>query len=1015
MFLILQLLVSLNGLVAQDSIDVLAPDGGESINVGSTYSIQWSSVGAIVDVKIEYSIDGGSSWKVIIHSTTNDGIYDWSVPYTTSSDCFVRISDVDKNPVGVSDASFSIVDDGVARIIVTSPNGGETLAAESSHEITWLTTGTVGDVKIEYSTDNGTTWADVIASTENDGSYSWSVPTAESDQCLVRISEASDGDPTDTSNSTFSIVSSGSAALNLTFPKGGETLPGGFAQYITWTSTGTIFNVKLEYSINNGSSWTTISNGTSNDGSYKWSVPSIVSTECLVRISDALDGDPMDQSDSVFSIVAAGTPTITVTSPNGGENFRIGVPQDITWDSTGTIDYVHIEYSTNNGGSWTDIKGTTTNDGSYSWTVPNTPSSQCLVRISDAADGDPVDVSNSVFNITQPEPSITLTSPQGGDFWQVGSTHNITWTTYLTVGNVKIEYSSNNKSTWTTIAASTANDGSYSWTIPNTPSSACYVRISEAADGIPYHVNTSPFSIVTGSVEPEIGLNRTELHFASLKSSSAITPAQQLIITNSSGFGTLNWQVSGDASWLRFNPTAGSHFGVIDVSVYPLGQGVGIHSGTITVTSTDAANSPQTVNVTLTVYAALSDKEPFGSFETPVDGSTVMSSIPVTGWVLDDIGVEHVEIWRNAVQGEGSGQVYIGDALLVEGARPDVEQLYSSYPMSYKAGWGYMMLTNFLPNGGNGTFNLYAYATDGSGHNVLLGTKTITCDNAHAVKPFGAIDTPKQGGEASGSSFRNFGWVLTPMPNNIPVNGSTILVYIDGQSLGHPHYNLSRPDVTALFPGYANSSGPGAYFDFDTTTYSSGIHTIQWAATDNAGNADGIGSRYFSIRNPAGRTARSPEHRNGYRRFPELSEIPIDYSRPVGIIKGHRKGVEPRQVYPDSNGIIPVETRELERVEIYLNDYPTEVNDRVNKDSSNNSKFKIQNSKFYSGYQVVGNQLRSLPIGSTLDKERGIFYWLPGPGFLGTYRMIFFVESETGRLRKDIRLTITPGFDSSTE
>jgi hypothetical protein len=991
----MQFLVSFNGLVAQDSIDVLAPDGGENINVGSTYSIQWSSVGAIVDVKIEYSINGGSSWNVIIHSTTNDGDYNWSVPYTTSSDCFVRISDVDGSPVGVSDASFSIVDDGVPRIIVTSPNGGETLVAESSHEITWLTTGTVGNVKIEYSTDNGTTWADVIASTENDGSHSWDVPKTVSDQCLVRISEASDGNPTDTSNSTFSIVTSGTGTLTLTFPNGGETLPGGFAQTITWTSTGSIFNVKLEYSTNNGSSWSIIANLTTNDGSYKWTVPSIDSTECLVRVSDAFDGDPMDQSDSVFSIVPAGTPTITVTSPNGGENFGIGVPQDITWKSTGTIDNVCIEYSINNGSSWTKIVGTTPNDWAYTWIVPNTPSSQCLVRISDAADGDPVDVSNSVFNITQPVPSITITSPQGGEFWQVGSTQNITWTTYLTVGNVKIEYSFNNKSTWTTIAASTANDGSYSWTIPNTPSSSCFVRISEAADGVPYHVNTSPFSIVSGSVEPEIGLNRTELHFGSLKSSSAITPAQQIIITNSSGFGTLNWQVSGDASWLRFNPPVGTHFGVINVSVYPLAQAVGTHSGTITISSSNASNSPQTVNVTLTVYAALSDKGPFGSFETPVDGSTVMSSIPVTGWVLDDIGVEHVTLWRNAVQGEGSGQVYIGDAVFVEGARPDVEQLYSSYPMSYKAGWGYMMLTNFLPNGGNGTFKFYAYAEDGSGHDVLLGTKTITCDNAHAVKPFGAIDTPKQGGEASGSSFRNFGWVLTPMPNKIPVNGSTIFVYIDGLSLGNPNYNLSRPDVTALFPGYANSSGPGAYFDFDTTTYSNGIHTIQWVATDNAGNADGIGSRYFSIQNLAGRPAHHAEHRSGYHRLPALSQIPIDYSGPVGIIKGHRKDVEPQQIYPDAKGIINYAIKELERIEIRL--FPDNMGAPL--------------SMSWVGYQLVGSQLRPLPIGSTLDIDKGVFYWQSGPGFFGIYQLIFFVESETEILRKDIQIFITPKFD----
>jgi len=190
------------------------------------------------------------------------------------------------------------------------------------------------------------------------------------------------------------------------------------------------------------------------------------------------------------------------------------------------------------------------------------------------------------------------------------------------------------------------------------------------------------------------------------------------------------------------------------------------------------------------------EKEPpFGSFETPIDGSTVCSSIPVTGWALDDTGIDHVKIYRE----QGSGLVYIGDAVLVEGARPDVAAAYPGYPYNTKAGWGYMMLTNFLPNSGNGTFVIHAIATDFVGKTTTLGTKTIHCNNANAVKPFGAIDTPTQGGSASGSSFINWGWVLTPQPDHIPTDGSTINVYVDGVNLGHPTYNIYRSDIATLF------------------------------------------------------------------------------------------------------------------------------------------------------------------------------------------------------------------------
>jgi hypothetical protein len=42
----------------------------------------------------------------------------------------------------------------------------------------------------------------------------------------------------------------------------------------------------------------------------------------------------------------------------------------------------------------------------------------------------------------------------------------------------------------------------------------------------------------------------------------------------------------------------------------------------------------------------------------------------------------------------------------------------------------------------------------------------------------------------------------------------------------------------------------------------------------------------------------------------------------------------------------------------------------------------------YHGYLVANGELRALPIGSSLDRG-GTFYWQPGPGFLGTYQLLF--------------------------
>lgn len=122
-----------------------------------------------------------------------------------------------------------------------------------------------------------------------------------------------------------------------------------------------------------------------------------------------------------IEILTSGTPPpafVQVATPNGGESWNVGSSQSIQWESDGSFASVKIEYSINNGGSWQSISNSTTNDGQFSWTVPNTPSINTLVRISDAADGSPSDVSNSVFtiagNVPSPSPVVSSFTPASG-------------------------------------------------------------------------------------------------------------------------------------------------------------------------------------------------------------------------------------------------------------------------------------------------------------------------------------------------------------------------------------------------------------------------------------------------------------------------------------------------------------------------------------------------------------------------------------------------------------------------
>jgi hypothetical protein len=77
--------------------------------------------------------------------------------------------------------------------------------------------------------------------------------------------------------------------------------------------------------------------------------------------------------------------------------------------------------------------------------------------------------------------SLSLTSPNGGESWQAGSTHSITWTSTSEAGpdpgTVSLELSTNAGGSWSTIVSGEANDGAYSWTVPGSLGSQSRVRV----------------------------------------------------------------------------------------------------------------------------------------------------------------------------------------------------------------------------------------------------------------------------------------------------------------------------------------------------------------------------------------------------------------------------------------------------------------------------------------------------------------------------------------------------------
>jgi hypothetical protein len=94
--------------------------------------------------------------------------------------------------------------------------------------------------------------------------------------------------------------------------------------------------------------------------------------------------------------------SLTLSSPNGGESWLANTLHNIAWIYTGSIANVKLEYTTD-GSNFTVITASTTNSGTYAWTVPNNPSSTVKVKISDVDSSIYNDISNANFTINPPD------------------------------------------------------------------------------------------------------------------------------------------------------------------------------------------------------------------------------------------------------------------------------------------------------------------------------------------------------------------------------------------------------------------------------------------------------------------------------------------------------------------------------------------------------------------------------------------------------------------------------------
>jgi len=575
------------------SITLTYPEGGETLSGNQT--ITWVSddpEGDLLDIKIEYSSDGGSNWNEITtlsSQTAGAGSYSWDTTALDNGSNYKIEVTADDGENSVSDESgvFSISNSGTNAapvISLTYPKGGETLSGIV--DITWSASDPDNDtvtLNLYLSSDGGLNFTAIDSEISNSGSYSFNTAGYSDGTNYVLKIVATDGTLSSFDISQAFTIANGSSLPQLKFTTTSTTI-----------STGTVFdvdvevanssdvygaNLNIEYpssllevlSVSTGSflgsnvvclskdfsssgylntGLTKLGNVSGSSGSgtlakisfrAKTSGITTLAFKNTTKMRDSSLSEIEFQPVSLSLTLGTGEnfpASVTLTSPNGGES--VSGSYTIKWtasDTEGADLLVTLEY-TSDKTTYYKIASNISNTGSYSWDTTSVSDGTYWIRIT-VYDGsqyssDLSDASFTIYNGSgNKAPQVTLISPVGGEMFSKKAL--IVWNATDSDGDeltITLEYSDDGGTTYNTIASGLSNTSSYIWDISSLQAGSNYLVKITASDG---SVSTS---------------QRSDEPFTIALPSSNNSP--QVVVTSPNGGETLGQDYS--IFWLTLDP-----------------------------------------------------------------------------------------------------------------------------------------------------------------------------------------------------------------------------------------------------------------------------------------------------------------------------------------------------------------------------------------------------------------------------------------------------------------------------
>ncbi|WBL77252.1 Ig-like domain-containing protein [Bradyrhizobium xenonodulans] len=646
---------------------------GDFVTSDTTLTVSGSNGALGAGEKIQLSSDGGTTWADVTQSTATSWSYLDPEPHASSFTYQTRIIDSAGN-VGTT-ASQAVTIDTTApseAVAITAINQDTGTAGDFITSDTTLTvSGTNGALasgeKIQVSSDNGATWADVTQSTATSWSYLDPAPHASSFTYQTRIIDSAGNVGTTASQAVTIDTTAPSEAVAITAINQDTGTAGDFiTSDTTLTVSGTngalASGEKIQVSSDNGATWADVTQSTATSWSYLDPAPHASSFTYQTRIIDSAGNIGTTASQAVTIDTTAPSEAVAITAINQDTGTAGDfITNDTTLTVSGTNEALasdeKIQVSSNGGATWADVTRIIDSAGNVGTTASQAVTIDATaptITISNV--GGPTNQANQTITgmVDVADAGATVTVYDGSTAIRTAIVQGDgSWSAQVTLANG----SNSLTAKVSDLAGNTTTSNAVVYTLSTTGPAVTEHLTSDTGSSALDQITSNP--ALSGT-----GLANTTVHF---------TIDGTLVTTTTLADGSGNW------------------------SFTPSGLGDGLH--TIVASQTDTFNNTGSASLTFTLDTTAPS--------APVISTVTDDVTPVTGTVADNGSSNDTTLTIAGTAEAGSTvTIYDTDGTTVLGS-------------AVATGGSYSITTSAL---GEGSHTLTAKATDAAGNQGVAST-----------------------------------------------------------------------------------------------------------------------------------------------------------------------------------------------------------------------------------------------------------------------------------------------------